>query len=57
MKHDKARDTDLEKLSIKTLRYSNESINKNFMKIAEDILQKLNVSFDDLKPIKEKHKR
>ena len=57
MKHDKARDADLEKLSIKTLRYSNESINKNFMKIAEDILQKLNVSFDDLKPIKEKHKR
>ena len=57
IKHDKIRDADLERWGIKTFRYSNESINKNFIKIAEDILQKLNISFDDLKPIEEKHRR
>ena len=57
MKHDKIRDADLEKWGIKTLRYSNESINKCFIKVAEDILHKLGISFEDLKPIKTKKHR
>ena len=49
---DEIRDKSLAKWGITTLRYSNESINRNFTKIAEDILQKLGLDFGDLKPLK-----
>ena len=49
---DEIRDKALAEWGITTLRYSNESINKNFTKIAEDILQKLGLTFGDLKPLK-----
>ena len=49
---DEIRDKNLAKWGITTLRYSNESINRNFTKIAEDILQKLGLDFGDLKPLK-----
>jgi very-short-patch-repair endonuclease len=51
--HDEIRDKSLAEWGIKTLRYSNELINKNFTKIAEDILQNLGLTFGDLKPLKE----
>jgi very-short-patch-repair endonuclease len=51
--HDEFRDKSLAEWGIKTLRYSNELINKNFTKIAEDILQNLGLTFGDLKPLKE----
>ena len=50
--HDEIRDKSLAEWGIKTLRYSNELINKNFTKIAEDILQNLGLTFGDLKPLK-----
>ena len=50
--YDEIRDKALAEWGITTLRYSNESINKNFTKIAEDILEKLGLTFGDLKPLK-----
>ena len=50
--YDEIRDKSLAEWGIKTLRYSNELINKNFTKIAEDILQNLGLTFGDLKPLK-----
>ena len=50
--HDEIRDKNLAEWGIITLRYSNESINKSFTKIAEDILQHLGLDFGDLKPLR-----
>ena len=50
--YDEIRDKALDGWGIKTLRYSNELINKNFTKIAEDILKNLGLTFGDLKPLK-----
>ena len=55
--YDEARTKTFSEWGIVTLRYSNESINKSFAKIAEDILQKLGLDFGDLKPMKSKNKR
>ena len=52
LKNDEIRDRNLADWGIRTLRYSNESVNKCFTKIAEDILQHLELDFDDLKPLK-----
>ena len=52
LKNDEIRDRNLAVWGIRTLRYSNESLNKCFTKIAEDILQNLGLSFGDLKPLK-----
>ena len=49
---DAERDSALSKWGITVLRYSNESIRNNFVAIASDILEKLNLSFIDLKPLK-----
>ena len=45
---DKKRDLDLSLLGITVLRYTNESINKNFNNVCEDILSKLGLSAKDL---------
>ena len=45
---DKKRDADLSLWGIKVLRYSNESINKNFTAVASDILKHLGLTFADL---------
>jgi len=45
---DKKRDLDLSLLGITVLRYTNESINKNFNNVCEDILSKLGLSARDL---------
>ena len=50
--NDEIRDKALAGWGIKTLRYPNELINKNFTKIAEDILKNLGLTFGDLKPLK-----
>ena len=50
--NDEIRDKALDGWGIKTLRYPNELINKNFTKIAEDILKNLGLTFGDLKPLK-----
>ena len=49
---DKKRDEDLAKWGITVLRYSNDSIRKNFRVVAEDILKKLGLRFEDLKFVK-----
>ena len=49
---DQQRDAVLATWGITVLRYSNESIKKNFTEVSEDILNKLGLSFSDLKPIK-----
>ena len=49
---DVERDSALSKWGITVLRYSNESIRNNFVAVASDILEKLNLSFIDLKPLK-----
>ena len=51
-KADKERDEILSKLGISVLRYSNQSINFSFHIVTEDILSKLNLKFENLKPIK-----
>ena len=48
---DKKRDEDLAKWGITVLRYSNDSIRKNFRAVAEDILKKLGLRFEDLKAV------
>ncbi|MBQ3527196.1 MAG: DUF559 domain-containing protein [Clostridia bacterium] len=48
---DKIRDSQLASFDISVLRYNNESINCNFNAVAKDILEKLSLTFDDLKPI------
>ena len=49
---DNKRDEDLAKWGITVLRYPNDSIRKNFHAVADDILKKLEVDFEDLKPVK-----
>ncbi len=51
IEYDKQRDTALSAWGISVLRYSNESIRKNFNAVAEDILKNLGVDFSDLKPV------
>ena len=51
IEYDKQRDTALSAWGISVLRYSNESIRKNFNAVAEDILKNLGVDFSDLKPL------
>ena len=48
---DEERDKALANWNITVLRYSNESIRKNFRTVAEDILNKLDLTFSDLKPL------
>lgn len=48
---DEQRDNALAVWGITVLRYSNESIRKNFTEVTLDILDKLGLSFSDLKPI------
>ena len=48
---DLKRDESLAKWGITVLRYSNKSINECFYDVAQDILNKLNLSFSDLKDI------
>ncbi|MBQ2735969.1 MAG: DUF559 domain-containing protein [Clostridia bacterium] len=43
------RDTTLKKWGIVVLRYSNKDINKNFKAVINDILIKLDISYEDLK--------
>ena len=48
---DEVRDKALSAWGITVLRYSNKDIKQNFNAVAEDILQKLDLSFSDLKNI------
>ena len=48
---DEVRDKALSAWGITVLRYSNKDIKQNFNVVAEDILQKLDLSFSDLKNI------
>ena len=48
---DEKRDADLSLWGIKVLRYSNESINKNFTAVASDILKHLGLTFADLRTL------
>ena len=50
--YDKKRDEDLSVWGISVLRYPNEAVNKNFTAVCSDILDKLGLTFEDLKPIK-----
>ena len=50
-KADEKRDADLSLWGIKVLRYSNESINKNFTAVASDILKHLGLTFADLRTL------
>ena len=45
---DEKRDANLSLWGIKVLRYSNESINKNFGRVVENILENLGIAFSDL---------
>ena len=49
MVSDKERDKELKKIGITVLRYSNSDINKNFNTVSEDILNHLELKFNDLK--------
>ena len=51
-KADELRDTVLASWGISVLRYSNESIRKNFSDVADDILKHLELDFCDLKPVR-----
>ncbi len=46
---DEERDNTLAKWGIKVLRYSNESINRNFKSVEADILKKFGLEYSDLK--------
>ena len=48
---DKERDQFLASWKITVLRYSNESIRKNFRAVVEDIMKKLELDYKDLKPM------
>ena len=49
---DAERDSELEKLYIKVLRYRNIDVNRNFDAVCNDILRHLGLSIGDLKPVK-----
>jgi len=49
---DAERDSELEKLYIKVLRYRNIDVNRNFDAVCNDILKHLGLSIGDLKPVK-----
>ena len=49
---DMQRDYDLRRIGITVLRYPNMDINRNFDMVCSDILNKINISVDELKPIK-----
>jgi len=49
---DKRRDEDILSLGIKTLRYANTDINKNFDGVIIDILKNVGINYGDLKPRK-----
>ena len=49
---DRIRDEDLAKWGITVLRYSNDSIRNSFHLIARDLLEKLDLTFDDLMPLR-----
>ncbi len=49
---DKQRDYDLRRIGITVLRYPNIDINMNFDIVCNDILNKINISVNELKPIK-----
>ena len=49
---DNERDAELNKLNIQVLRYTNKAVNLIFNKICDDILLKLGLTVDDLKPTK-----
>ncbi|MBE6574308.1 MAG: DUF559 domain-containing protein [Ruminococcaceae bacterium] len=55
-KSDEARDNDLRKLGLTVYRYTNYEINTNFSGVFKDILKKLNVNFEELKPTKSQSK-
>ena len=48
---DRQRDEALAKWGIRVLRYSNESIKNCFRDVSRDILEKIGLSFDDLKKL------
>ena len=48
---DKERDQFLASWKITVLRYSNESVRKNFRAVVEDIMKKLELDYKDLKPL------
>jgi len=49
---DKERDAELNKLNVRVLRYTNKAVNLIFNKVCDDILIKLGLTVDDLKPAK-----
>ena len=49
---DKRRDDDLRMLGNVVLRYTNEDINKRFHAVCEDIMHRLNIGIEQLKPEK-----
>ena len=49
-KADQERDRDLLSMGIKTLRYTNIDINKNFDGVIIDIMKNVGIGWDDLKP-------
>ena len=49
---DMQRDYDLRRIGITVLRYPNMDINRNFDMVCNDILNKINISVNELKPIK-----
>ena len=46
---DSERDFELSKLGVRVLRYTNKSINKNFIDVCDDILAHLGLTWNDLK--------
>ncbi len=48
MKADKERDSDLQELGIKVLRYSNEDVNKRFAVVCNDILKHIGLNFTEM---------
>ena len=50
LKKDEARDQALFEYGITVLRYSNEAINKSFTKVCDDILNRLGILYEELKP-------
>ena len=53
-REDEKRDLSLADLGITVLRYPNDRIRDSFSAVANDILEKLGLNFDDLLPIKTK---
>ena len=49
---DKQRDAELNDLDIKVLRYTNKAVNTVFNKVCDDILMKLGLTVNELKPVK-----